>query len=163
MWGDFPSRMLNDGREPHDVAMDEMLFLRVRPAHCVDGLVTGDAINKVVSQSVNRSASGGEPSDAIRGGWPEPNSLGWPDCGVMAIAASQVPPHLTTDGGVRFVFSPAHDPLDRNWYHTEIRASRDGKRCLKIDSVQLKREYRDTLLSSPSRLVIQPRPPSAAP
>jgi hypothetical protein len=50
----------------------------------------------------------------------------WPDWGVAAFTVADVPAELRSEGGALFQFSVEHVPLEGNYAHSELRASKDG-------------------------------------
>jgi hypothetical protein len=82
----------------------------------------------------------------------------WRDWYVGGLTVGDIPAELLSTGGVRYEFVPAHVPFEDLYSHSEIQASKDGKRIVKqnkFTSEEVKATYR-AVLSNKTVVVLRP-------
>jgi len=154
---DRPRRMRPRGREPDPTfAPSELLYMRVRRCHVEGARLTDVSAIRFPDQSVNRSKYS-KASDVLI---PDPNherSSRWIHLGVLGFPVEAVPACLTTNGHVVCDLRVEHDPLERNYAHSEIRAYRDGTRIREKKGIGRahRKRYRLAIMEE-ARVVIDP-------
>ena len=154
---DRPRRMRRRGRAPDPTfAPSELLYMRARRCHVEDARLTDVSAIRFPDQSVNRSKYG-EPSDVLI---PDPvheKSSRWIHLGVLEFPVEAVPACLTTNDHVACDFRVEHDPLERNYAHSEILAYRDGTRIRENKGIGKahRKRYRLAIMDK-ARVVIEP-------
>ena len=115
--------MLRRGRPPNNrFDPAELLFHRfnrdmISPAAHPDGLVLQI---RVPDASVNRSEPDGKPEDVLLGRYPK-----YKNWGILAFQVADVPtPYVHDAGGIHHRVE--HDPLEKNYYHSEVGAYNDA-------------------------------------
>ena len=150
-----PARMFRNSR-PVDpgFATTERLFLR-----CTRDMIDENGRMKVSAvafpnQSVNRGKYS-RPSDVLL---PElrPGAGDWILWGVVEFAVMDIPETIESTGGVATTFGVEHEPTNDNYSHSELSASKGGKRQhrSKAINIEVKKEYR-TRLAQETRLIIR--------
>jgi hypothetical protein len=113
---EIPAAMRKDDRheDPH-FTPGEYLYRRVPLESWEEGEeVDVDAI-ELPDMSVLRSKYG-HPE------WARLESDDYAEWGVIGFMVGDIPPELLHSGVFQFVFKPRHDPLKKNYPHTEVRA-----------------------------------------
>jgi hypothetical protein len=150
--------MYRRGRpEVQNFAPEEILYLRCKSTDFEDGFLAPAAIK--TNQSLNRGCFS-EPEDLLF------HEEGAYDAyGVVAFEVRDIPLEVLGDQGSASRFFAHHDPLEKNYSHSEIRSDRipasvNGPR---EPSASVKTKFR-ILLSARIRaknLVIEPKDPKA--
>ena len=153
---DCPREMLQNGRPPDpDFAGDELLYHR-----CLKEWVDEDqkilpAYVHFPDQSVNRSKYSRPWHVLVPDG--AKGSAEWIYWGIARTTVSAIPGPIETSGGVPYSFSVEHDPLQRNFGHSELSAYKNGIRERNKNKINelVKKRYRQ-LLSEQTRVILSP-------
>jgi hypothetical protein len=82
----------------------------------------------------------------------------WRDWYVIQVLVEEIPPTLTSPGGVAYQFAVAHVPFDDLYAHSEVRASKDGTLIVKqnkFKSDEVKAQYRG-VLTNKAKVILKP-------
>jgi hypothetical protein len=118
----IPRRMLRNGRSIIDhFPSNEAIFHRFRHDHRLvhdSGQIFFNI--PMPRTSVNRSHPDGQWNDVLLVKWPQ-----YRDWGVFSFKAGDLPAYYQTAPDHELHFRLVHDPVDDNYYHSEIRAYRN--------------------------------------
>lgn len=103
-------------------APTENLCHRVNKQSFVRGQTAGQFLINfpMPDTSVNRSKPDGQPADVLLQLWPQ-----YEHWGIVAFEVRQIPTPDETPERAATYYKVQHDPIDHNYYHSEIRAFRD--------------------------------------
>ena len=150
---DLPKEMLQNGRPPDSAfAGDELLYLRCMKDWVEDKKILPAYVH-FPDQSVNRSKYSRPWHVLLPDG--AKGSAEWIYWGIPRTTVSAIPGPIETAGGVSCSFGVEHDPLHRNFGHSELSAYKNGirERNKKKINESVKKLYRQ-LLSEQTRVIL---------
>lgn len=121
---ELPPGMRTEGRQPdQQFHSDEHLYRRVPLVlwEDADDPIELDAI-ELPDMSVVRSKYGHPEWARFEG-----DEYKYEDWGVIGFRVGDIPPELMHLGVFHYTFGPVHDPLKKNYPHSEVRAYENGQ------------------------------------
>jgi hypothetical protein len=146
---DRPDRMYRSGRSLDQVFDEsELLYNRCLAEHIEEERLLATAI-RFPDWSVNR-AKYSEPEDVLI-----PDYLDW---GIAAFEVGNVPKSLTSPapGNVKYDFRVAHDPVEDNYSHSEVRTYKDEHHEKKLDVNKTVKKLFRQILSEKTVIIRKP-------
>lgn len=138
----IPPAMLTRGRGPDQLFdRNEQLCIRIMSKHIRNNSIDLSAIN-LPDLSVNRMKHKGCIEYVLMHDYPK-----YVDWGVLTITVERVP-NETYLNGSKYEFRVVHDPIRKNFFHTEIRCFDDTDNHIESKDVlpiELQMRFRDRL------------------